>query len=242
MTRFTFAAAVGLVVLSAVSAQAAGPKPVSPVVATAQSPASPPFRIAKDGTTNITDCAKVAAAVRNDCISRARPVSGKQIYAKLAADKAADLKQATRAAAKAEKLAKVAKVAAASGKAQVAANNVPKGFKVAKDGTTHIADCAKAAPNVRNECISRARPLTGKELIKFETQRAAAVPKVKPETKSVAKKKTANADSKSFPIASDGTTDIAHCAAATQADRNECISRSRPVTGAALGHAIPTRS
>ena len=48
---------------------------------------------------------------------------------------------------------------------------------VAKDGTTNVADCAKAAPWVRNECISRARPLTGKELAKFENRQASAEPR-----------------------------------------------------------------
>ncbi|MGL1715179.1 hypothetical protein ACSTH8_00105, partial [Vibrio parahaemolyticus] len=52
--------------------------------------------------------------------------------------------------------------AKAARKVPAAVANVPKGFKVAKDGTTNIADCLKAAPAVRNECISRSRPIPGK--------------------------------------------------------------------------------
>jgi hypothetical protein len=35
---------------------------------------------------------------------------------------------------------------------------------VDKNGTTNIADCAKAKPEFKNECISRSRPLTGAEI------------------------------------------------------------------------------
>ena len=43
-----------------------------------------------------------------------------------------------------------------------AASKLP--YPVAADGTTSIADCGKVGPAHRNECISRARPVTGAEL------------------------------------------------------------------------------
>lgn len=234
-----------------------------------------PFPMAADGTTNIADCGKVDAQYRNECISRSRPVSGKQIYSQLAAEKAkaAAKEAAATVKAKAEAAGKtVAAKAEAAGKAVAAkaekaekavrakiaapeaVRGAPKGFKIAKDGTTNIADCAKAHANVRNECISRARPLTGKELSKFlktrqtadakasakaatATKAAAAKPveaKPVPAAKAAAAAPTAPVTGKGFKIAKDGTTDINDCAKANPDFRNECISRSRPVPGSKL--------
>jgi hypothetical protein len=206
---------------------------IIPVVSANAAPTKAPFPMDRSGTTNIADCANAAVGFRNECISRSRPVSGKQIYAQLAATKAAELKIATLSAAKVEKMAKVAKVAAASGKVPSGLANVPQGFKVHKDGTTNVADCVKAAPAVRNECISRSRPLSAKELTKFVKQRAAAA------TLPVALKVLAKLNQaakptlpgKGFAIAADGTTNIVDCAKANANFRNECISRSRPVSG-----------
>ena len=178
MTRVLMMVTVSLTVLGTVTADAAlAKKPAKPAPSAAPvvQASKMPFPMAANGTTNIADCAKVDMWFKNECISRSRPIPGKQLYAQIAAAKAAkaaELKKATLAAAKAEKQAKAAKVAAASGKVTV---DVPKGFKVAKDGTTNVADCAKAAPAARNECISRARPLTGKELAKFVSQRQASL-------------------------------------------------------------------
>ncbi len=206
---------------------------VVPAIAAPVYAAKAPFPIAADGTTNIKDCASVGAQFRNECISRSRPVTGKEIYG------AAKIVKAT--------AAPVAKV-----KPQVpaAVANVPKGFKVNKDGTTNVADCAKAVPQVRNECISRARPLTGKELAKFIKDRVKSVPvekaaAAKPVVKLAATAVAAPASKvvgKGFAVAKDGTTNIAECAKANPAFRNECISRSRPLTGReiyGIGKAAP---
>jgi hypothetical protein len=229
MTKFVMIAA-SLSLLGAVAAEAAG-------VAK--------FPMAADGTTNIADCAKADVSVRNECISRSRPVSGKQLYAQAVAEKAVMAKKEAAAAAKvkADKMVaeKAAKVKTPVPEKVVGA---PKGFKINKDGTTNIADCAKVAPSVRNECISRSRPLTGKELAKFEKSRAASLPKApaKPavDKKVLDKKATEKAPvvaavkGKGFAIAKDGTTNIADCAKANPNFRNECISRSRPVSGKAI--------
>jgi hypothetical protein len=195
---------------------------VVPAIAAPVYAAKAPFPMAADGTTNIKDCASVGPQFRNECISRSRPVTGKEIYgsSKVVAAKVAD----------------VAKVKAP---VPAAVANVPKGFKVNKDGTTNVADCGKALPQVRNECISRARPMTGKELAKFIKARAKSVPVAKatvakPVVKAVAPvvaAPVAKVVGKGFVIAKDGTTNINDCAKANPAFRNECISRSRPVTG-----------
>lgn len=116
------------------------------------------FKINKDGTTNVADCAKAVPAVRNECISRARPMSGKElakfIKSRASATPAAPVKAAAKPAAGKP-------VAAAK---PVATPVLGKGFVIAKDGTTDIADCAKAKPDFRNECISRARPVSGKAI------------------------------------------------------------------------------
>lgn len=119
------------------------------------------FKIGKDGTTSIYDCAKAAPAVRNECISRARPLTGKELakFVKIRAQAAPAL-TAAKAPVKAAPVA-VKAAPAAPVKAAAPALAIGKGFKIAKDGTTDIADCAKANPDFRNECISRARPVPG---------------------------------------------------------------------------------
>jgi len=235
-----------------------------------------PFPVAKDGTTNIADCAKADVKFRNECISKSRPVTGAELYAQAAAQKAAQEKKerlAVLKAAKAAKAAAAAKTAAdkvAVAKAAKAASipakvvGAPKGFKISKDGTTNIKDCVKAAAGVRNECISRARPLTSKQLAKFVASRTAAenaaaakaaVPAAtakpvvaakpapaKPAAVSAAPAKAATpalAIGKGFKIAKDGTTNIADCASATPEFRNECISRARPVPGSVIYATTP---
>lgn len=229
MSRFIAVAAFAIV-LSATSAEAAG---------------KAPFPTAADGTTSITDCAGVSPAWRNECISRARPLTGKDIYTQAeAAGRKAKL-EALKAERAAKAKAAAEKVAAAKADAKarrLAVANAPKGLKVAKDGTTSISDCLAAPVKVRNECISRARPLNAQQLAKFvKTQSAAqAVADArKPAPKQVAAPaapvKAAVAPvkfvGKGFKVAKDGTTDIAECAKANPEFRNECISRSRPVTG-----------
>lgn len=114
------------------------------------------FKINKDGTTNVADCAKAVVAVRNECISRARPMNAKQL-AKFIKSRAGDATvAATKASAKAAAVKPAAKPVAV-----VQGPVLGKGFKIAKDGTTNINDCANAKPEFRNECISRARPVTG---------------------------------------------------------------------------------
>jgi hypothetical protein len=192
---------------------------IVPALAVPVYAATAPFPMAADGTTNIKDCAAVGPQFRNECISRSRPVTGKELYA---VSKPVAAKVANSAKVKAPVPAAVA--------------NVPKGFKVNKDGTTNIADCTKAKAQVRNECISRARPLTGKELAKFIKDRAKSVPVakaavVKPVVKPALAAAVSAVVGKGFAIAKDGTTNIADCAKANPAFRNECISRSRPLTG-----------
>ena len=240
MSKFVIIAA-GLSLLGAVTVAQAAPVKT--------------FPMAKDGTTNIADCAKADVSVRNECISRSRPVAGKQIYAQVAADQAAQAKKAAADAAKA-KAAKAAADKAAAKLAKVkppvpgAAASAPKGFKIDKDGTTNIADCAKASPAVRDQCISRSRPLTGKELMKFEKSRADAAsipasPKAAEKPAVQKKAETAPAPApagKGFTIAKDGTTDINDCSKANPNFRNECISRSRPVSGKAIYASLKSKS
>jgi hypothetical protein len=255
MSRFVMIAA-SVALLGAMPAHAA-PKAV----------AKAPFPMAADGTTNIADCAKSDVKFRNECISKSRPVSGKQLYAEAAAYNAMMAKKQVvdagkSKAAKAVEAAKAAKAAAATAakdkvakvKAAVPAAVVgaPKGFKIGKDGTTNVADCAKAAPAVRNECISRARPLSGKELAKFIKSRAAATPvaPVKAAAKPAAAVKTvvaakpvvAPVRGKGFVIAKDGTTNIGDCAKANPEFRNECISRARPVPGKVIYASMKTKA
>ena len=207
-----------------------------------------PFPIATDGTTNIADCAKAPVGVRNECISKSRPVMGKQLYAQEAALKVAAMKKAKLDAAKAAKMAKVGKgvkadvakvVAVAKPIAIAVAKPVSKGFTMDKNGTTNVADCAKANPAFHNECLSRARPLAGAELTKFISARArVSAPTV---TASVPAGKAAPVI-KGFKIAKDGTTNITDCANAVAEFRNECISRARPVPGSALYASMKPKS
>jgi hypothetical protein len=251
MSRYIIAAVVGFACLTAMPVQAA-PQQVLP------------YPVAKDGTTNIADCGKVAISFRNECISHSRPVSGKELYAQAAAAKALAAKQDGMIAAKAAKAAALAKAAeakvakVAAHKAAKAKSVIPaqvasasKGFKIGRDGTTNVADCAKAAPSVRNECISRARPMTGKELAKFVKDRAVVMPpvaKVAAVKAAVVAMPVAAAAvakpviGKGFKISKDGTTDIADCAKAHVDFRNECISRARPVSGKEIYASLKTKS
>ena len=233
------------------------------------------YPIAADGTTNVADCAKAPAGVREDCISRARPMTGKALAEFTKAAEAAAAKAAKAAPAAAP--AAVAKVAAtklsaadkaknraaakAAKRAQIRYNkarvaSAPKGLKVASDGSTDINQCGSVGPKLFDACISRARPLTAKALAAYTAKRTAAAAKTAAakskaatkaaETKTVAATKTEPAkveaksaapakpilDVKDFVIAKDGTTNVADCAKAKPEFKNECISRARPVTGA----------
>lgn len=252
-----------VMIVASVALMGAMPAYAAPKVA-----AKAPFPMAADGTTNIADCGKVDVKFRNECISKSRPVSGKQLYSEAAAynammakkqaleagkakaAKAVEAAKASKAAAVTAAKDKVAKVKAAVPAAVVGA---PKGFKIGKDGTTNIGDCAKAAPQVRNECISRARPLTGKELAKFMKSRAAATPVTPVKSKAaavpaaakavaVAKPLVAPVRGKGFVIAKDGTTNIGDCAKANPEFRNECISRARPVSGKVIYASMKTKA
>ncbi|MDZ4840752.1 MAG: hypothetical protein SH859_01215 [Hyphomicrobium aestuarii] len=246
------------------------------------------YPVAADGTTNVADCAKAPAEARDDCISRARPMTGKALAEFTKAAEAAEAKAAKAASAAAP--ATVAKVAAtklsaadkaknraaakAAKRAQIRYNkarvaSAPKGLKVASDGSTDINQCGSVRPQLFDACISRARPLTTKALATYTAQRTAAAAKaaaktvaaksepakaatkVEPkaaETKTVAATKIEPAkveakvaapakpilDVKGFVIAKDGTTNVADCAKAKPEFKNECISRARPVTGAEI--------
>lgn len=204
-----------------------------------------PFPVAADGTTNIADCGKVSADYRNECISRARPVTGKQIYAaQPKAEKATPVQAVKAAAAKTTTIVKKAVAA-------IVAPKGPRGYKVAKDGTTNIYDCAKARADVRDDCIRRSRPLTGKQLAKFEKVSvkapkavAAAAPKaaVAPKAPVVPAVVVAKTPGKGFTVAKDGTTDINSCSKANPEYRDECISRARPVKGAEIYRALKSKS
>lgn len=232
--------------------------------------AAPAFPIAADGTTNIADCAKAPAEARNDCISKARPLTGKQLYATFggASVKAAPAPKAlsSKAAAAIEKAKRRAAAKAARlaelryNKARVA--SAPKGLKVNGDGTTNIGDCVNVKVSLRDACISRARPLSANALAVFSKQRAAAAAKLaaaeaakqaklaaakpaavetttktKVESKVEAKAAPTSAlvsTVKGFVVAKDGTTNVADCAKAKPEFKNECISRARPLTGAQI--------
>ncbi len=235
------------------------------------------YPIAADGTTNVADCAKAPAGVREDCISRARPMTGKALaeFTKAAEAAAAKAAKAAPAAAPAA-VAKVATTklsaadkaknraaAKAAKRAQIRYNkarvaSAPKGLKVASDGSTDINQCGSVGPKLFDACISRARPLTAKALAAYTAKRTAAATKTAvkaepakaatkaAETKTVAATKTEPAkveakaaapakpilDVKGFVIAKDGTTNVADCAKAKPEFKNECISRARPITGA----------
>lgn len=215
--------------------------------------------VGADGMTNIADCAKVPATIKNECISRSRPVTGKEIYAKVAAEqKAATAKAAVEAKAKAA--AEAAKRAAETKANRLAAArydrarvaSAPKGLKVAADGSTDLATCMTVKAALREACLSRARALTGAELAAFTERQAAAAAKAAPKsatTTAAAPAAAAKAPAKTpakaaavapaktgkgFKIAKDGSTDIADCANANPEFKNECISRARALTGAAL--------
>ncbi len=141
------------------------------------------LKVAADGSTDINQCSSVGATLFNACISRARPLNTAQLMsftkqrtaaaAKLAASKATTKVVAAKPepkpaeAKKAEaKKAEVKKVEAKAAAAVAAPTKIldVKGFLVAKDGTTNIGDCAKAKAEFKNECISRARPVSGAQI------------------------------------------------------------------------------
>lgn len=117
-------------------------------------------------TTDIDSCGKVAAGDRDSCISRSRPVKGADLYKKYATDKPATAMGAAAEKAKAavEAAARDAKAlgkeALAKGKEVVAA---VKGLPA---GPTNIDDCAKVDAGLRDQCISRSRPVKGADLYK----------------------------------------------------------------------------
>lgn len=92
--------------------------------------------------------------------------------------------------------------------------------KAQAKGATNIADCAKMDVSMRDSCISRSRPVRGADLYKAAGAGAAAAPTV---TKAAKGAKGAA-----------GATKIGDCAAMKGGERDTCISRSAPVTGAAL--------
>ncbi|NJM55974.1 MAG: hypothetical protein HC841_08865 [Verrucomicrobiae bacterium] len=249
--------------------------------ALAQAKPTAKFPIAADGTTNVADCVKAPAEARDDCISRARPMTGKALAeftkAQTAAEAAkaakvktavASAKPANEASAKADKpsaedKAKRRAAEKAAKRAQIRYNkarvaSAPKGLKVASDGSTDINQCASVGPKLFDACISRARPLNAKALAEFTARRTAAAAKLaaasakpaksakvavksepkKVETKTVEAKAVPAAkpilDVKGFVVAKDGTTNVADCAKAKPEFKNECISRARPLTGAEI--------
>ena len=172
----------------------------------------------KDKPTNIADCAKVAPAQRDRCISLSLPVKGADLTAK--SKKTAEVAAAVTATATAAK--------ATAAKAVTGA----KSYVTAKDGTTSITDCAKAAPEQRDACISRSRPVKGADLASAKTTKSAAK-ELATELAGKAKAATAKAVSqaKALVIRKDGTTDLSDCSKTSPDQRDVCISRSRPVKG-----------
>ncbi len=215
------------------------------VIAGVQASADAAFaRKAKDAaqaTTDISECAKVAADKRDQCISRSRPIGAARIYS--------------------EKKTVKERAAAVAAKAGVAAAAVAATAKLAlaKDGTTDIRSCATVAPEKRDQCISRSRPVSGAKLM---AQHKAAKPQataaaVKAKAGDAAAKAAAAAKSAAAPaatavaaaataaaakmvMAKDGTTDLKSCATVSAAERDQCISRSRPVGGAAVAGSKPS--
>lgn len=106
------------------------------------------------GTTNIADCAKLGAATRDSCISRSRPVTGAELYAKWGSKQSAP-------AAAAAKVKEAAGAVAAAG-----ATAVAKVKAKLPSGPTNIDECGKVDPASRDACISRSSPVSGADLYK----------------------------------------------------------------------------
>lgn len=130
------------------------------------------LKVGADGLTDIRQCGSVGPALFNECLSRARPMKSKELAAYTKQRTVAEAKKAAKKAAATKTATKPASAKTADKKAEPKAVAAPapvkildvKGFVIAKDGTTNIADCAKAKPEFKNECISRARPVTGAQI------------------------------------------------------------------------------
>lgn len=176
--------------------------------------------VAKTKPTSIAECAKAAPAQRDRCISLSMPVTGPGFEAK---------------PSKTAAIATGAAVAAAPAVAAVKAVVAPVSRATTRpDGTTDIAECAKLAAASRDRCISLSRPVKGADLmpkpqIAPNKVTAAAATVAAPEKAKAAPAKP-TAELKSV-LRRDGTTDLSDCAKVSAAQRDTCLSRSRPVKG-----------
>lgn len=114
----------------------------------------------------------------------------------------------------------------AHAKKKKAVKQAPVAARSVAKGTTNIADCAKLDVSQRDVCISRSRPVRGADLYKAAGAGAAgaAAATAAPTVTKAAKNAKAAA----------GATNIDACGKLQGGDRDTCISRSAPVTGAAL--------
>lgn len=110
-------------------------------------------------TTDIESCGKLPAGDRDSCISRSRPVTGTQLYRKWA------IKRAEGAVAGAADKAKEAATAAVE-KAKAVGKQAVAAIKGLSAGPTNIEDCGKVDPSLRDQCISRSKPVKGADLYK----------------------------------------------------------------------------
>lgn len=181
--------------------------------------------VARDGTTDIMACAKIAPELRDQCISRSRPVTGAALTKQATphSGKAAPIK--TSAATAPAATAPAAKAAAAG-----AGLTTLKGL-VAKNGTTDVRDCGKVDPGLRDRCISLSRPVKGVGLLSGVVKASAGDPALEQAAKEAAVR-AVKAIRNVF--AKDGTTDIRDCGKVDPSLRDRCISASRPVRGAQL--------
>lgn len=175
----------------------------------------------KDKPTNIADCAKLAVAQRDRCISLSAPVKGEVSAGK-----------PTKVAAAVAATAAAAATATTTAKAEVArVTTAAKALVTGRDGRTDIAECGKVAPELRDRCISLSRPTKGADLApKADKKSAAAAVAAEAAGKAKAAVGKATAQLKSV-IRRDGTTDLSDCAKVSPDQRDACISRSRPVKG-----------
>ena len=191
--------------------------------------------LAKDGTTDIRSCARLAAAKRDTCISRSRPVMGAMPIAKAKVDPAAEAKEAAAKAKDAVLKAKQAAAAKGAAAATTAAAAVPavKSLKglMAKDGTTDIKDCGKVEVALRDKCISASRPVKGVGLLAGVSKATINDAGLEAAAKSAALRAVTAVRN---VFAKDGTTNIKDCSKVETSLRDKCISASRPVTGSQL--------
>ncbi len=128
-------------------------------------------------TTDIDSCAKLSGSTRDTCISRSRPVTGAALYRKWAvknveskaSEAASKAKAAVAGAAEKAKAAIAGATEKAKGmadKAKAAAAGAVGGAKSLPAGATNIDDCGKVDPSLRDQCISRSKPVKGDDLYK----------------------------------------------------------------------------